>query len=67
MVIGLPPVLSDDTCFLHGRKLFAVQALIVEAVVETLNKAVLSRTVRFHLIRESADLQCNQRHLNDQN
>ena len=29
VVIGLPPVLNDNTCFLHRRKLFTSQALSV--------------------------------------
>ena len=55
MVIGLPPVLNDNTCFLHRRKLFTVQALIAEAAVENLNKAVLPRTARFDVGRAHID------------
>ena len=55
MVIGLPPVLNDETCFLHRRKLFTVRAVIVEAAVETLNKAVLPRTARFDVGRAHID------------
>ena len=55
MVLGLPPVLNDDTCFLHRRKLFTVQAIIAEAAVETLNKAVLPRTARFDVGRPHLD------------
>ena len=55
VVIGLPPVLDDDTCFLHRRKFFTVQALIAEAVVETLNKAVLPSTARFDVGRADID------------
>ncbi len=47
VLTSLPPVLNDDTCFPHRRKLFTVEALIAAVGVETLNKAVLPRTVWF--------------------
>ncbi len=55
VVVGLPPVLNDDTCFLHRRILFTVQALIAEAAVETLNKAVQPRTAWFDVGRANID------------
>ena len=54
-VIGLPPVLNVDTCLQHRRKLFTVQALIAEAAVENLNKAVLPRPARFDVGRAHID------------
>lgn len=67
MVVGLPPMLDQDACFLHGRKLLAAQALIAELAIEALNEAILPRAARFDVgcahvyrVEETANPTCDE-------
>ena len=55
MVVVLPPVLNDNSCFLHGREFFAVQTLVSQPSIEALNVAVLPRAAWLNEARTNID------------
>ena len=55
MVVGLPPVLNDDSCFLHRREFFAVQTLVAYSGVEALDIAILPWTAWLNEARTDID------------
>lgn len=55
MVVRLPPMLNDDSCFLHRREFFAVQTLVAQPSVEALDVPVLPWTAWLNKARTNVD------------